>query len=210
MLLVGWFDDSELEDLAHFFEEVTINDYIDEPIEYVLVDESKDGFAHRSHYLFRGKGNEAFSELSTEEKEKILTKMTDWIKQKHGEYGLTKCGFNYTCYFDGVSLSVDDNIYSLKFDSISDEPVFYVNNTKYDYPSKAVQAQTSSAVSKSTIYEYMALQYDIITNYGKNYIPEIHDPEVARMAASRFGITESEAGDIYVEKEIQRFNELKN
>jgi hypothetical protein len=29
----------------------------------------------------------------------------------------------------------------------------------------------------------MKEQYDILTNYGENYVPEIHDPKVAELAA---------------------------
>lgn len=48
------------------------------------------------------------------------------------------------------------------------------------------------------IYKYMVNAYDQITNYGENYVPEIHDQQVAELASKYFGITLSEADDIYV------------
>lgn len=207
LLLVGWFDKSELEYISEVFEQKFINEYTDEPIKYALVKENKDGFDRYNHYHFQGEGNETFSELSTKQKEKVLTIMTNFLEAKYGENRLTGCGFTYTCYFDGVSLSVGNNIYSLEYDLISDDPVFYVNGSEYEDSSKLVQSKTSSSrASKREIHKYMALQFDIITNGGEYYIPEIHDPEVGRMASSRFGITESEALDIYVELELEKVN----
>lgn len=61
---------------------------------------------------------------------------------------------------------------------------------------------TPSDIDIEEIYNYMKTQYDQVTNYGENYVPEVHDPQVANMAASRFGISASEAGQIYIDIEM--------
>jgi len=49
----------------------------------------------------------------------------------------------------------------------------------------------------------MKMAYDEITNYGDDYIPEVHDPLVAKLASERFGISESLAENVYVRREIK-------
>jgi hypothetical protein len=48
----------------------------------------------------------------------------------------------------------------------------------------------------------MKSKYDEITDYGASYDPNIHDPLVAQLAAEQFGISESEAGQIYLNMEL--------
>ncbi|HFJ9472406.1 TPA: hypothetical protein ACGW3J_005103 [Bacillus paranthracis] len=52
----------------------------------------------------------------------------------------------------------------------------------------------------------MKQQYNILTNNDENYIPEVHDPQVAEIAAKRFGITAEEAGSIYEKVQMDAFN----
>ncbi|MCS6595965.1 hypothetical protein [Bacillus cereus] len=52
----------------------------------------------------------------------------------------------------------------------------------------------------------MKQQYNRLTNNDENYIPEIHDPQVAEIAAKRFGITAKEAGYIYEKVQMDAFN----
>lgn len=51
----------------------------------------------------------------------------------------------------------------------------------------------------------MKLKYDKITNYGANYEPDVHDPLIAKLAAEKFGISESEAGQIYIDMEMGKY-----
>ncbi|WP_157804084.1 hypothetical protein [Lysinibacillus xylanilyticus] len=51
----------------------------------------------------------------------------------------------------------------------------------------------------------MKLQYDKVTKNGDNYVPEIHDPMVAKMAAEKFKITEEQAARIFIEKETKGY-----
>lgn len=43
------------------------------------------------------------------------------------------------------------------------------------------------------VHEYMQKQFDIITNYGESYVPEIHDPLVTQKVADAFNLTYEEA-----------------
>ncbi|HDR7226116.1 TPA: hypothetical protein QCX01_005423 [Bacillus toyonensis] len=51
----------------------------------------------------------------------------------------------------------------------------------------------------------MKQQYNILTNSNENYIPEVHDPQVAEIAAKRFGITAKETKFIYEEVQMDAF-----
>lgn len=55
------------------------------------------------------------------------------------------------------------------------------------------------------VYQYMKDAYNQITNFGDNYVPEIHDPQVAELASKQFGISTSEAGSIYVKMEMNSY-----
>lgn len=60
------------------------------------------------------------------------------------------------------------------------------------------------------IYDFMEKAYDQLTNYGENYNPEIHDPMVAKLASEEFGISEYEAGRIYVKVQMAEYEKIKN
>ncbi|MEK0224687.1 hypothetical protein [Bacillus proteolyticus] len=64
---------------------------------------------------------------------------------------------------------------------------------------------TNDKVDHKAVFAYMKEQYKILTNNEENYIPEIHDPQVADLAAKRFGISAQEAGDIYVKTQMDKF-----
>lgn len=69
---------------------------------------------------------------------------------------------------------------------------------------KQVNESKTNGVSNETIYLYMKVAYDDLTNYGEDYVPEIHDPMVGKLAAERFGISPEQAGQIYIEKEMEK------
>lgn len=64
----------------------------------------------------------------------------------------------------------------------------------------------SNGISYTVIFDFMKQQYNILTNNDENYIPEVHDPQVAEIAAKRFGITAEEAGSIYEKVQMDAFN----
>lgn len=66
------------------------------------------------------------------------------------------------------------------------------------------KAMTTKEPTEDDVYNYMKRKYDELTNYGADYIPEIHDSQVERLASQEFGISESRAGQIYIKKEMGR------
>lgn len=55
------------------------------------------------------------------------------------------------------------------------------------------------------IYITMKNAFDKITNYGENYVPEVHDDIVAKAASDTFGITVGEANRIYINGEMGEY-----
>ncbi|QWH05197.1 hypothetical protein [Bacillus mycoides] len=64
----------------------------------------------------------------------------------------------------------------------------------------------SNGISYTVIFDFMKQQYNRLTNNDENYIPEVHDPQVAEIAAKHFGITAKEAGYIYEKVQMDAFN----
>ncbi|MEG0259316.1 MAG: hypothetical protein RR651_05530 [Lysinibacillus sp.] len=54
-------------------------------------------------------------------------------------------------------------------------------------------------INKQEVYDFMENKFETITNYGDTYVPEVHDPMIAELAATEFGITTDEANNIYNE-----------
>lgn len=67
-------------------------------------------------------------------------------------------------------------------------------------------SSTSTEPTEDDIYNFMVKAYNDLTNYGADYIPEIHDPQVSRMASEEFDITLAEADQIFIKKEMEKFN----
>lgn len=67
------------------------------------------------------------------------------------------------------------------------------------------RVEVSEEVSEEVIYDYMKNEYNLITNFGASYVPEIHDNQVAELASEKFGISSYEAGNIYVKMEMRGF-----
>ncbi|WP_342048760.1 hypothetical protein [Bacillus sp. OTU530] len=52
------------------------------------------------------------------------------------------------------------------------------------------------------IYEYIQNQFDILTNNGENYVPEIQDPQVIKLASKHFRMSEDKIDEIYIKMKI--------
>lgn len=75
--------------------------------------------------------------------------------------------------------------------------VFYIEN---DNPKEYIENDNlKEQVNKQEVYDFMEREFNSITNYGESYVPEIHDPMVAKKAAEYFGITQEEADALYIE-----------
>jgi hypothetical protein len=84
---------------------------------------------------------------------------------------------------------------------------FTVSETTSGYKTKTSPSSASieneSPPSNEEVYQYMMSAFDSITGNGENYVPEIHDSMVIRMAAQTFGISESEADQIFLKMAMQ-------
>gem|GEM_PF-3663480 len=140
--------------------------------------------------------------------------------------GNVNCGEEYTCYLSKISISkqeqdnnyeysielgqgiepkrinVNNRFISLLVREMKNERVHkpltptssntettQTNNTQQDAPKKEI--------NERAVFDYMENQYNVLTNMGENYIPEVHDPMVASMASDKFGISVSKAIEIY-------------
>lgn len=72
-------------------------------------------------------------------------------------------------------------------------------------PSNSNGQYASNGISYTVIFDFMKEQYNRLTNNDENSIPEVHDPQVAEIAAKHFGITAKEAGYIYEKVKMDAF-----
>lgn|GEM_PF-6366278 len=69
----------------------------------------------------------------------------------------------------------------------------------YDKKMEEFSAELDKEIEEKKIYDFMEDTFNQLTNYGDTYVPEIHDPQVAELAAREFGITAEKANAIYTE-----------
>ncbi|KAB2328975.1 hypothetical protein F7731_23790 [Cytobacillus depressus] len=149
------------------------------------------------NFALKGTLTDEFEGLSNEEKYDVFNDISSMnIRQ-------LKCGkdkYNTGCITEFLSLESGSDIYESK-----DFSIFKNGNLfKIEKEKKVVSVSSDNNVSDKDIYEYMKSQYDRLTNYGANYVPEIHDPQVAEMASNKFGISTSEADRIYIDMEMKK------
>ncbi len=75
---------------------------------------------------------------------------------------------------------------------------------EYDKTPTQNNDNSSSNNTDAAVYRYIMNQFDIVTNYGENYVPEIHDPIVLQRAASHFSMSISEVDRIFIEKAMNQ------
>lgn len=111
-----------------------------------------------------------------------------------------------TSYEESVSTS---DSYDSKLDTSSSNDDSYSSsysstNTEVDSSSNSDDTNmTVEEVTENLIYIYMAEQYDLLTVNGDYYDAEYHDRLIANKAADEFGITPSQATDIYLRKDYE-------
>lgn len=115
-------------------------------------------------------------------------------------YTLSGLQFSVGYFFDSLMVRLNDNSQKRYREAISTEYTESNSSTK-----TSSSPSSSSSPSDEEVYEYMKSQYDQITNYGANYVPEIHDDQVAELASQKFGISASEAGQIYIDMEMSQY-----
>ncbi|MFJ7951513.1 hypothetical protein ACIQZG_08295 [Lysinibacillus sp. NPDC096418] len=89
---------------------------------------------------------------------------------------------------------------SISYDTeeeISDNEV--IENPPITREAETAPVTKTVGINKQEVYDFMESEFFRITNYGDTYIPEVHDPLIAELAATKFGITADEANAIYTE-----------
>lgn len=173
--------------------------------------------------------NDDFTKLPKKEQYLLMQGAVIDLVERHDS--AVFCG-KEDCYYGEMQLQNGDDIYSmvmeysprdlayemkinnkvtytrtdLENDTPSSTSSTTANNTTVPSTSQSGEQFASNGINYKVIFDFMKEQYNIVTNYDENYIPEIHDPLVAEIAAERFGITAKEAGDIYVKVQMDAFN----
>lgn len=142
--------------------------------------------------------NSNFANLSEEEKNNVLLTVKDLISDRLNVSFIFHCSEDTICSFRNIEFSDETDTYSLEGINSLDSS-FNHNGEKVNFPEK--DSENGTEINREAIYQFMKQKYDEITNYGENYIPETHDPMVAKMASEQFGISESEAGNIFIEED---------
>ncbi|MGG0706807.1 hypothetical protein [Bacillus paramobilis] len=168
--------------------------------------------------------DERFSDLETMEKYEV---MQDAVTKLGGTLSLIKCGNDNYCVYDNLHITHGDDKYTMdvfyKELVINDDKKYTESDynsdmnqinkkdtpvtTNSDTVSSTPKGQyASNGISYTVIFDFMKQQYNRLTNNDENYIPEVHDPQVAEIAARQFGITAKEAGYIYEKVQMDTFN----
>ncbi|MDM5277084.1 hypothetical protein QUF95_06805 [Paenibacillus silvae] len=71
------------------------------------------------------------------------------------------------------------------------------------YLTKSEQIGDTKNSDADTVYKYMMKEFDVLTDYGNNYVPEIHDPIILEKASRHFGMTVSQADEIFMNRAMQ-------
>ncbi|SER09302.1 hypothetical protein SAMN04487944_101203 [Gracilibacillus ureilyticus] len=167
------------------------------------------GFKRTGYFLdITIDSTEKLDTLSNEEKFHLLRSMIDDIKANDdysyaGKSDIFKLG-KITLETQGNSYSMDildewdEHKYSLV---INDVEIYRTDeqNNKFIQETKKNEEEKR----REDIYRFMENKYSEITNQGEEYVPEIHDPIIDKMASEEFGISESEANRIYLEQAIE-------
>lgn len=109
-------------------------------------------------------------------------------------------------YIENVHRKINKDLLSVSdTESISSQVRDYLHERRNAESNGGSFATTlpEGEIDEREIYEFMKQAYNEITNYGADYVAEIHDPQVANMASIKYGISADRAGDIYVKFEMQ-------
>lgn len=153
------------------------------------------------NFVLEGNLTDEFETLTEEEKYNILDSNINHLGNK---YGCGKDKLSTSCKTTLLTLTSDSDTYEFNSYSFTKNGEYYEVKTEEETETKEAFTPTdNNYVSDQDIYDYMKTQYERLTNYGANYVPEIHDLQVSNMAASKFGISVSEADRIYIDMEMK-------
>ncbi|QST02857.1 hypothetical protein IMZ31_20115 (plasmid) [Pontibacillus sp. ALD_SL1] len=193
-----WTDVKEryFEEMKEQLNETKISSYIDSDI--ILEGAEANTQKHNTYIdlTLYANLNEKFKALSDEQKYELFEE----LYRSDYDWEDPNCGTGNSCEVDKIHFSNGKNDYEV--DGLNFANISVDKDGDFFKPKSDPVVVTSTGTDEWAVYEYMKTQYDLLTDYGANYVPEKHDPLVARMAAEKFGITADEAGDIYIRKEM--------
>ncbi|MFE4077022.1 hypothetical protein [Peribacillus sp. YIM B13477] len=191
-------------------------DYIKGDITITKDNEEKNESNTRYIYTVGAELNDDFfNNLSMEEQYNFIISLSD---QYDGEFD---CGDESQCTIGKFTFQYNDDIYE-----VSPQDNFLktitINGDSYSLddvrPKEETETQEATSTEEDTteedatevtpsidtdaVYAYMKATYEELTNYGETYVPEVHDPQIAELASKKFGITEEEASQIYIDIEM--------
>jgi len=162
------------------------------------------------------KGDSDFSSLDLREKFSVLASSADSIASS--KY-FPRCEDNTCTYGELTVKTSDGKKLKMNINNKYDEPVLYANGTSYkesDFtntnenneesnPSVDAFANTSSNsfpayVNDDEVFQYIDSLYDDFLLKDESSTPEDYVSQVAKAVAKKFGISEQEALDNYVNK----------
>lgn len=187
--------------------EATIKDLVEE---YINEKSIEDDF--KISELEGTFGKEDFNWIEEQYNDAIDKLYFDKNKGKHNVYDLIKVVEDAENGDDDNSSTPIESFMDIKRELLTsdiDKKLFTNETTKaiqlVEETNLAEELEWEKEREEEDIYEYMKNAYNQITNFGASYIPEVHDDQVAELASEKFGISTSEAGNIYVKMEMRGY-----
>lgn len=191
------------------FKEDGISEYIAGDIQLSLEDLTKAEYNNYYYYDVKAEVNDSFDSSSDENVYKAMMDLSSNFQEADFD-----CGENSECTIDTISLVNGGDTYEVETQFNASQ---YISINGDDFkPEEEVEEAESSPVEETNtseesaieeqieIYNFMKSAFDELTNFGETYIPEVHDPQIAELAASKFGITAEEANQIYIDFEMKQ------
>lgn len=177
-------------------------------------------FPNLDRYEFEGRLNESlilytsdnsFDSLNPLQKREQIYPVLSPFEKIFTENWLEKYEVDHDGTFPEVKVVSPDSVTSyastgiLKIDG---ELYFNEDLIKYrDHDTIATQNNKNSSDNTNNddaVYRYIMNQFDIVTNYGENYIPEVHDPIVLQKAAAHFSMSVEKVDEIFLRESMSQ------
>lgn len=145
---------------------------------------------------------------------------SDWYKEKPGDYEVLVTSpspidqardVRYIIGEKGNQLVGDyvlqdsnekriKTLISVSFQDKQEEQPFTYDPNSIEKTQDTIQEKS---VDEDDVYKYIMYEFDILTDYGENYIPEVHDQIVLEKASKHFGIPLKEVDKIFMDRAMQ-------
>lgn len=191
------------------FKKDGISEYIASDIQLSLEDLTTAEYNNYYYYDVKAEVNDSFTSSNDEDIYKAMIELSSRFQEEDFD-----CGKNSECTIDTISLVNGEDTYEVETHFNASQYIS-INGDNFK-PEEEVGGAESSPVEETNtseesateeqieVYDFMKSAFDELTNFGETYMPEVHDPQIAELAASKFGITAEEANQIYIEFEMEQ------